>query len=61
MFLNPLCFFSPLQVVIGRAKEATFNIADIQISRIHAIFRFTMNKWTIESVVRENNYKLCLQ
>jgi len=38
------------EVVIGRAKESTCNIADLLISRRHAIFKIVKDEWTVESV-----------
>jgi len=38
------------EVVVGRAKESTCNIADLLISRRHAIFKVVKDEWTVESV-----------
>ncbi|XP_046447059.1 E3 ubiquitin-protein ligase rnf8-B-like isoform X2 [Daphnia pulex] len=38
------------EVSIGRSKENTFTIADLLVSRKHAVFRLIKDQWTIENV-----------
>ncbi|EFX72095.1 hypothetical protein DAPPUDRAFT_326474 [Daphnia pulex] len=38
------------EVSIGRSKENTYSIADLLVSRKHAVFRLIKDQWTIENV-----------
>ena len=46
---NCSCLFQ--KVSIGRSKENNYTIADLLISRKHAVFKFRNDQWTVESVV----------
>ncbi|KAI9565448.1 hypothetical protein GHT06_009240 [Daphnia sinensis] len=38
------------EVTIGRSKENSYMIADLLVSRKHAVFRLNKDQWTVESV-----------